>query len=352
MLRMMQVRGPGRVARISALPAMLLAAACESPNAPLPPSGAPPVVVASVEIAGQHGPLTVGAELQLHATPRAAGGTPLDRPVTWSSADTAIATVSSSGLVRAKRAGVAAITAASDARASTLSIEIRNVAPVLTRLAPASAEVFSAELTLTVHGSGFAPGAVVHWNGRVRPTTVVSATEVTIELNRVDLHEEAVRTVHVVNPGGIGGYHSGPLQFEIIPGSPVRTQYRLMGVETRRWPTTFIGETIWTDDHGSAHAAVRYVTGGTLTFTHQTGRITRWELRLYVETHLVDRVGPVRSTSMIDGGELPYDRLNTSARLLKSSLSGVTWSTRALGIDRFVMLHRIGGLDLPWLFEL
>jgi hypothetical protein len=223
---------------------------------------------------------------------------------------------------------------------------------VLSRLAPASVEVFSQELTLTIHGTGFAPGAVAHWNGGPRATTVISDTEVRIELTRVDLHAEAVRSVYVVNPGGIGGYASGPLQFTIVAGQPQRVEHRLKGLEHRRWPTTPIGGTLWTDPDGTVHEAIRYVTGGTMTITYQAGRVSRWELRLQVETHVADRHDAVHSTSIIDGGVLMYDLLNTGDRMFESAFSHVTWRSRTLGVDRFVLLHRIGGVDLPWLFEL
>jgi len=51
--------------------------------------------------------------------------------------------------------------------------------PVLTMLTPTTAVVGSPSFTLHVHGTGFAPDAVIVFNGYDEPTTVVSPTEVT-----------------------------------------------------------------------------------------------------------------------------------------------------------------------------
>jgi hypothetical protein len=52
-------------------------------------------------------------------------------------------------------------------------------APVLTSLTPASVALGAPSFTLHVHGTGFAPGAVIVFAGKDEPTTVVSDTEVT-----------------------------------------------------------------------------------------------------------------------------------------------------------------------------
>jgi hypothetical protein len=62
---------------------------------------------------------------------------------------------------------------------SATPVEEAAAAPVVTALVPDSAVLGSPSFTLHVHGTGFAPDAVIVWNGSDEPTTVVSATEVT-----------------------------------------------------------------------------------------------------------------------------------------------------------------------------
>jgi hypothetical protein len=53
----------------------------------------------------------------------------------------------------------------------------------VTALVPATAVLGSPSFTIHVQGAGFGPDAVIVWNGSAEPTTVVSPTEVTTEVN-------------------------------------------------------------------------------------------------------------------------------------------------------------------------
>jgi hypothetical protein len=64
--------------------------------------------------------------LQLQAEPRDAAGNPLtDRPVTWSSNNPAVATVSETGLVASLKPGSAGITATSEGKAATAQLAVK-----------------------------------------------------------------------------------------------------------------------------------------------------------------------------------------------------------------------------------
>jgi uncharacterized protein YjdB len=92
-----------------------------------------PESVASVEVAAPATSLVVGGTLQLGATARTSGGAVLNgRPIAWSSSDTAIATVSQSGLVRARAPGAVIVRAASEGRTgqAALTVERKPVASV------------------------------------------------------------------------------------------------------------------------------------------------------------------------------------------------------------------------------
>src|SRR5207253_11222040 len=107
----------------------------------------------------------------LHALPipRDAGGTPLSgRTVTWSSSNTAVATVSNSGLVSAVTPGSATITAASEGKSGTSSVTVTNVPVATVEVTPPSASVQAGQtvqLTATPRdGAGDQPsGRTAPW---------------------------------------------------------------------------------------------------------------------------------------------------------------------------------------------
>src|SRR5213596_2549430 len=83
------------------------------------------VPVASVTVSPASASVQQGATVQLTATPRDANGTALSgRVVTWGSNNTAVATVSGSGLVSGAGAGSATITATSEGQSGTAAITV------------------------------------------------------------------------------------------------------------------------------------------------------------------------------------------------------------------------------------
>src|SRR3989442_2894710 len=83
------------------------------------------VPVASVTVTPASASVPQGATVQLTATPRDGNGTALTgRVVTWGSNNTAVATVSGSGLVSGAGAGAATITATSEGQSGTAAITV------------------------------------------------------------------------------------------------------------------------------------------------------------------------------------------------------------------------------------
>ena len=82
--------------------------------------------VATVQInGGPAGPVVAGATVQLSATAYGAGGVVLTgRPVTWSSGDPALATVSAGGVVQTLQKGEVAITAMVEGKSATFTLGI------------------------------------------------------------------------------------------------------------------------------------------------------------------------------------------------------------------------------------
>lgn len=88
----------------------------------------PPIPVAIVEVTPASATVAVNATVQLTATPKDANGNPLTgRPVTWTTSNATLATVSASGLVTGKAVGLATITATAESKSGTAAITV--VAP-------------------------------------------------------------------------------------------------------------------------------------------------------------------------------------------------------------------------------
>jgi hypothetical protein len=75
----------------------------------------------------------------------------------------------------------------------------------------------STGLTLTVNGTGFANGLVVNWNGSPRPTTLVSATQLTAAITPADTAFLATGTAApaITVSGGNPGTNSNSLKFSL-----------------------------------------------------------------------------------------------------------------------------------------
>ena len=73
-------------------------------------------------------------------------------------------------------------------------------APTLTSLSPSSALAGGPAFPLTVNGSNFVSGSVVRWNGANRPTTFVSATQLTATIAAADIAAAGSASVTVRKP--------------------------------------------------------------------------------------------------------------------------------------------------------
>lgn len=89
--------------------------------------------------------------------------------------------------------------------------------PSLSSLSPATATSGGAAFTLTVNGTGFLSGASAAWNGSVRPTTVVSSTQLTASITAADIATAGTAAIDVVQ----GSLRStNQLNFTINPAAP------------------------------------------------------------------------------------------------------------------------------------
>jgi uncharacterized protein YjdB len=138
-------------------------------SATLTITAAPPAPVGTVTATVADASLVAGETTQASAVLKdAAGNTLTGRTVTWASSNTAVATVSSTGLVSALNAGTASITASSEGRSGSVTVTVAApppipVAAVTVTLASASVQAGGATTATAVTRS--AAGAVL--TGRV-----------------------------------------------------------------------------------------------------------------------------------------------------------------------------------------
>src|SRR5437879_8126252 len=127
------------------------------------------VPVASVTVSPATVSLQPGQTQQLTATPKDASGNALSgRMVTWASGNTAVATVSGSGLVTGVAAGSAPITATSEGQSGTASVTVIFVPVAAVSVSPPSPSVqagFTVQITATPEDANGAPlsGPTVTW---------------------------------------------------------------------------------------------------------------------------------------------------------------------------------------------
>lgn len=138
------------------------------------------LIVSRVDIEGGNRVVLIGGTRQLQATPRTRSGIAVPgKVVTWSSANTAIAEVSSTGLVTGVASGIVSITAVVDGITGRIEVEVNRV-PVAAVQAIASVTTLEAGQTtqlqaLTLDSIGAAlPGRPIAWSTSNPAVTTVS----------------------------------------------------------------------------------------------------------------------------------------------------------------------------------
>jgi hypothetical protein len=87
-----------------------------------------------------------------------------------------------------------------------------NSAATLTSSSSSSITHGSGNTILTLTGTNFLPGVAITWNGSYRTTTVVSATQVTVDIPASDVASSGIASLVATNPGASG---SNALQLTI-----------------------------------------------------------------------------------------------------------------------------------------
>lgn len=114
----------------------------------------------------------------------------------------------------------------------------QNAVPLINQpLVPDAVKPGRASFTLTVNGTNFASGAVVHWNGNARSTTFVSKSRLTATILSSDIAMPGTASVTVINPTS-GGEASNVAFFEVTPPSSL---IRLAGADYGAGGATYGG---------------------------------------------------------------------------------------------------------------
>lgn len=184
-------------------------------TSPPPP---PPPPVASVSVSPTAPSVAVGQTIQLTATVRdASGNTLTDRVVTWTSANTTVATVSSTGLVTGRAGGSSTVTATSEgvsgAATVTVTTTVTDPATVST-LAVSSATASSVTLSFTEVTDGAGRPASYEVRYAISPLSWGSATPVAQGTCAVPL---AGTTIGAVRSCTVQGLAAGTsYQFQLV----------------------------------------------------------------------------------------------------------------------------------------
>jgi hypothetical protein len=98
---------------------------------------------------------------------------------------------------------------------TSTSFTVSNPLPGITSLSPTGAIAGTGAFTLTINGTGFAPGATVQFgNASPRTPATATTTKLTLALTAADIASAGSRTVTVTNPGP-GGGTSTPVSFAV-----------------------------------------------------------------------------------------------------------------------------------------
>ena len=150
----------------------------------------PPVPVASVSVSPSTVSLTIGGTQTITATPLDANGTPLaGRQVTWSSANTNIATVTATGVITATGLGNTTVTATSEGQSGVVTVNVAGASVANVTIAPSPVSVnvkWTVALTATAKDAGgnVMSSASVTWStsdpsvAMVSPSGVVTGVAV------------------------------------------------------------------------------------------------------------------------------------------------------------------------------
>ena len=187
------------------------------------------VPVASVSVSPDKPTLAVGASTQLNATLKDASNNTLsNRPIAWTSSNTAIASVSNTGVVTAVAAGTATITATSEGKSGSSSVTVTvvpvgsvAVAPTTVTLIPGAKSTLTA--TVTDANGAVVTDRPVAWSSSndliatVTQSGVVTAVAVGSATITVSIGSKSATSAITVTLAPVGGVAVSPASVSLNP---------------------------------------------------------------------------------------------------------------------------------------
>ncbi len=128
-------------------------------------------------------------------------------------------------------AGTVTITVASGGVTSNGVAFTIGAGPAISSLSPASAVAGGPSFTLTVNGSGFAPGALVQWNGITLTAAFVNSAQLTVQVPGSLIAAPGTVSIVVVNPDQSA---TRPATFTVTVALP---SISLTGLDSTEFPT-------------------------------------------------------------------------------------------------------------------
>jgi peptidoglycan/xylan/chitin deacetylase (PgdA/CDA1 family)/uncharacterized protein YjdB len=190
-----------------------------------PPPPPPPPKVTAINVIPGDVSINTGGTQQFSALATDQNGLAMSGVVfTWSSSDSAVATIDANGLATGVGTGTTQVSASaqgvtSNAASLTDKVPDSGVPLTITRLSPPMALVGSGDLVLlTITGTGFVPGALVNFGSNILIPSSVNPMAITVTVPAAELttHTPAGQPilVTVTNPAPNAGT-SGALPFTI-----------------------------------------------------------------------------------------------------------------------------------------
>jgi alpha-tubulin suppressor-like RCC1 family protein len=212
-----------------------------------------PTLVASVTVTPDTATILAGDSLQLSAAVHSSAGETLtNRLVEWSSSDSAVVKVSSTGMVTAIGPTTATVTATSEGVSGAAVITVQALAPVpaITGLVPDSVVEGHGAFTLVVRGTGFTQTSVVSWNESRREASFVSETELHLPVAAIDVATAGTVEISVENPAPGGGMATRVLTITARPSLRILVDSLLLTVGDTAWVEAQAldasGQPVWT----------------------------------------------------------------------------------------------------------
>ena len=153
--------------------------------------------------------LVVADSTQLVARATNSSGHLVVRPLAWVSDNTAVATVTAAGLVRAIAAGNSQVHATADGVSGTATIAVVNPVPVITSTSPDTVSVGAGTTIVVINGRNFQRSSTGTVGGVAKTTTYQDATKLQITLAASELTVPGTIPITVTTPTPGGGTSNG-----------------------------------------------------------------------------------------------------------------------------------------------